>query len=78
MNKGLEALELIRYHEQFGCNRWFQEELDIIEKSLKALEIIKNIPDNYKEGLQYTFQHLLIARKITQEEYNILKEVFDE
>ena len=38
----------------------------------KALEILKKIPDNYKEGLIYTFQHLLVSRKITQEEFDLL------
>ena len=46
-----------------------------VAKKLKALEIIKNMPDKYKDGLVYIFLSLLNARKITTEEYDLLKEV---
>ena len=45
------------------------------QKKLKAFEIIKDAPTNYKEGLLYTFQHMLISRVITSEQFDLLKEV---
>lgn len=41
----------------------------------KALEIIKALPDKYKEGLIYILLNALNERKLTQEEYELLKEV---
>lgn len=74
MIKGLEALKTLEKCKWHFSKEWL-ENYPIVEKELKALEIIRNIPDNYKEGLLYTFQHLLVARKITKEEYDLLKEV---
>ena len=82
MSKGLEALKNIRkvnYYEDeeeiiedcFGI----EKDLSIIEKELKALEIIKELPDKYKQGLVYILLNALNERKITQEKYDLLKEV---
>ena len=61
MSKGLEALENIALnHNRMGNEKDF----DIIEKELKALEIIKNRQCIFY-GLKY----------VSQEEYDLLKEV---
>lgn len=84
---GLEALEYIkscglyatrdeRKRLQFVHIKDIRlEDLNIIEKELKALEIIKNLPNKYKEGLLYILLNVLNERKITQKEYDLLKEV---
>lgn len=71
MSKGLEALNRLRNHKPYDI----EPNLDIIEKELKALEIIKDCcivaeyPDNTYE--------LAFCRKICieKEEYELLKEV---
>lgn len=89
MTKELEALERIRYHENFGCNRYFEEELNLIEKALKALKIIKDTRLNVRVFLEkclyvdYDFyvkhnENIMFGmtkRLLTQEEYDLLKEV---
>ena len=59
MSKGLELLEQIKLDMHF-----WEEKIKIIEKELKALEIIKNKECIFK-GLQ----------DVTQEEFDLLKEV---
>lgn len=92
MNKGLEALEIIRDAEVeignehntatklFDISNDYDECFEIIEKSLKALEIIKN---------KFYFEWLFVSNgveqfneaqdneenKLTKEEYDLLKEV---
>ena len=78
MSKGLEALECIKmaYEDR--------EYMPIIEKELKALEIIKNknvdiaILKNTENVEQYNNTILLFfkcSKELTQEEYDLLKEV---
>ena len=67
--KGLEALESIRKkttkkHKTYTIVSQFDKELEIIEKELKALEIIKE-KECLFNGLSGT----------TQEEFDLLKEV---
>ena len=85
MNKGLEALEVIKIYKLFskGSNtpqyidlqKCFPKEWGIIEKELKALEIIKEccIVAEYPD----TTYELAFCRKICieKEEYDLLKEV---
>ena len=67
MSKGLEILKMIR-----GGNFYYKD-LDIIEKELKALEIIKekkvDVAIFFEDGCA---RH---REKLTQEEYDLLKEV---
>ena len=85
MNKELTPLEATvslrtRLVEK-GIKDQFLEELISIENSLKALEIIKErlgigiviLGDEPK--LRITFQNMLRFYDITQEEYDLLKEV---
>ena len=83
MSKGLEALENIKLnHTRFGNEKDF----DIVEKKLKALEIIKNKKvaylfmwliekHNKKCALRLYNEPCEEDRKITEEEYDLLKEV---
>lgn len=48
-------------------------ELETIEKELKALEIIRKL--HQRNLLKFCFEDLLYTKFITQEEYNLLKEV---
>ena len=79
MSKELEALENIKreagipyFSTLYDIDDW-KEDLDIIEKSLKALEIIK------ERVLEIDDFHKLIKCKdsimLTMEEYELLKEV---
>lgn len=86
MSKELEALESIKQAHYFvdfeldvKVSEDYKKELDIIEKSLKALEIIKN-----KELNIYFIKRLSLEdfnfqcrydQQLTQEEYDLLKEV---
>ena len=81
MSKGLKALEVFkdlnRDYETWEC---YTEEIDIIEKELKALEIIKeNRVDVYALVIAYDLndynEMVRNVYKITQEEYEFLKEV---
>lgn len=85
MSKGLEALKRIRqetcpatYMNDFDKN----ECCDIIEKELKALEILKPccIVADYKCENPEDRYELAFCKKIciTEEEYNLLKEVLYE
>ena len=74
MSKGLKALkEIVDYaigtftdHE-----RKYQKDLEIVEKELKALEIIK---ENFTITEQRQVQHKNLWN-LTQEEYDLLTEV---
>lgn len=63
MSKGLKALERLKPLIEANFKHWKQD-VGYIEKELKALEIIKNKECIFK-GLQ----------DVTQEEYDLLKEV---
>ena len=94
MSKGLEALEKIVYEIKWTHNdgktltRFDKEQVDIIEKELKALEIIKNkkvnlfhilVFDDYEQyKAHYPFSEYN-ARKdmLTIEEFDLLKEVLE-
>lgn len=82
MSKGLEALKEYRKHQQ-GVNVYADELLDIVEKELKALEIIKNKKVYVRFFLKYCDDEIglpiynsqvLEEQKLTQEEYDLLKE----
>ena len=88
MSKGLEALKEIvfNYVQVFKNNengkQMFMEDVHIIEKELKALEIIRNKGLNtwwfkkfnsYEEYKNKGCEDL--ATELTQEEYDLLKEV---
>ena len=88
MSKGLEALKIIYDLEDLqGGRDAFWESYRIIEKELKALEIIKEkevdvwylmicIEQNIKH-LQFYNEYMkeLNGIKLTQEEFDLLKEV---
>ena len=73
MSKGLEALEEIKeirtktyYVLELDLDDKLTKDLSIIEKELKALQILK------EKGIQLSLRY---ADKLTQDEYNLLKEV---
>ena len=82
MNKTLEALENIKHYDtRVGLHR---DDYDTIEKSLKALEIIKEKqPDiyyvvkskDYEDYLRIEGMFINMNRALTEEEYDLLKEV---
>ena len=80
MSKGLEALEKIG--ETFGIKK--MSVYKDIEKELKALEIIKNkqvdayavVESKSLEEMNNRFWFPNEELKLTQEEYDLLKEVF--
>ena len=81
--KGLEALEKIRQFHKDWKLLFNKKELDIIEKELKALEIIKkkrvDIKDlinefDWSDGLT-SYNERTNHIPLTQEEYDLLKEV---
>lgn len=84
MNKGLEALKRIR---QETCPATYIPDFDkeecckIIEKELKALEIIKKHPmfylhDDLPQGTYRMYDCELYSHyDLTKEEYHLLKEV---
>lgn len=82
MNKGLEELKKIEYKWQYGVFT-FIPNFEIIEKELKALEIIKEKQANVSALLeldnlqQYNDYCDIVSgcKKLTQEEYDLLKEV---
>lgn len=98
MSKGLEALEEIKESEQFIefqgtygsepeyilVGEFFEEELETIEKELKAFEIIKSkgididLLKYHKDLEHYNFSLRGKFRHLTQEEYDLLKEMFYE
>ena len=75
MSKGLEALqEIIKY------NALIDEDLDIIEKELKALEIIKTKRVDvelwrFTSNRDYYNKLVCEDRQLTEEEHDLLKEV---
>lgn len=85
MSKGLEAWkELLKICDDFGCVDIYKQQPNksIIEKELKALEIIKEKFVNVTiligcDSLEEYNKHPLTMRKgrLTQEEYDLLKEV---
>lgn len=85
MIKGLEALEPIK---KMFCPHWSLENYELIEKELKALEIIKKKCEIFFQVIEeQNIYRITIKRKnskivnygcvfeISQEEYNSLKEV---
>jgi len=101
MNKGLEKLKTIRHIHDMECGKdeSINKDFDIIEKELKALEIIKdkkvNVPNlialfksqtSYEEyeqlwdndirwQLTKNWDIQFSRRKLTQEDWDLLKEV---
>ena len=86
MSKGLEALNYLLEKqdnlEKYGASGSIsvlkqRKCLNIIEKELKALEIIKKYPFvvNLDFRLNYNEQVDLVKEHIDQEEYDLLKEV---
>ena len=86
MLKGLEALEKIvdeikwTHNDGKTLTRFDKEQVDIIEKELKALEILKNKKTDINlllnNGLDF-YNSCFYPRKLTQEEYELLKEVLE-
>ena len=79
MSKGLEAFDNIK-DEMLEWTEGYEEDLDIVEKELKALEIIKNKKVNVIilmgcDTIEEYNKHPLTWNKLTQEEYELLKEV---
>lgn len=78
MSKGLEALEKLT---NYKCSRMSEkiECKEIIEKELKALEILKKEPfisaNWYLEGTYEEYVNAIEVVKITKDEWNIAKEV---
>ncbi|MBO7692506.1 MAG: hypothetical protein J6T10_07745 [Methanobrevibacter sp.] len=76
MSKGLDALENLYMAGDLELNYVIggkqKEDYEIVEKELKALEIIKSKFMFTRGELKY----LLSGKAITQEEYNLLNEVF--
>lgn len=75
MSKGLEALKNFREHYIFELDE--EESLNIIEKELKALEIIKEHIKlgNYKYNSEETYGLTEYTFFISKEEYDLLNEV---
>lgn len=83
----MTGLEALNYADELTYSHYEVDDLDIIEKELKALEIIKNkgvcLPalkltasfekDNLEEYNKMCVKHY--ALPLTQEEYDLLKEV---
>ena len=93
MSKGLEALDNIK-DEMLEWTEGYEEDLDIVEKELKALEIIKEKDVNvywfryvhkhhkkietrpfHSNALEAYNSGIKVERRLTQEEYDLLKEV---
>lgn len=88
MTKGLEALKELNLYIPYYVSDLYQNTIDenyyIIEKELKALEIIKNKEINIHALLLHLKRfdspagyNALVGEKykLTQEEYDLLKEV---
>ena len=81
MIKGLEAFNRIAYPLENRTHKEIEKDLHIIEKSLEALEIIKEkkvqaaifLLSNSCIG--YNFSRGLLGEDLEQEEYDLLKEV---
>ena len=90
MSKGLEALDGLRFDVSMSQDIKYIEankECDIIEKELKALEIIKKKEVNVNtlinciigaiEPLEFYNEKVSANLKLTQQEYDLLKEVLE-
>ncbi len=82
MSKGLEALKDVR-DICSDMTSVFDDDLDIIEKELKAFEIIKEKKVNVIilmgcDSVEEYNKHPLSWKKLTQEEYDLLKKVLYE
>ena len=87
MSKGLGKLKIIRHIHDSECGKdeTMDKDFDIIEKELKALEIITNNfgimvyysrhrETGYEMSMQDSDNHDLFTM-ITEEDYNLLKEI---
>lgn len=80
MSKGLEALENIKHYDtRVGLH---EKDYEFIEKELKAFEIIKTkrvdvirLFQCFKIGALSNYNNFYAYKKLTQEEYDLLKEV---
>lgn len=76
MIKGLKALERIKLQGFVFDDRHNQKDLKIIEKELKALEIIKSMEIlSVLESGHYYLVVNMTGIEITKEKYDLLKEV---
>ena len=83
MSKGLEALEYIKKSKYDDCAYIADfASLEIIEKELKALEIINEKDVNIGAFRELDLEHynmyardILGTRQLTKEEYDLLKEI---
>lgn len=87
MSKGLKALEELK--KQSETHRWLEQQfekewLDIIEKELKALEIIKEkgidvIELEYAKKAKTYNEHtkMRYSKDYTEEEFKLIKEIFE-
>ena len=79
---GLEALERIENEYSIGEAVFYKEDFNQVRKELKALEIIKEktvdiwLIQNKKTLKQYNSM-VDESRQLTQEEFNLLKEVLE-
>ena len=80
MSKGLKALEQIKANRQFSLKA-FEEEINTIEKELKALEIIKEkiclggLCSALQETKNFEDYKVSYFTQLTKEEYDLLKAV---
>ena len=81
MSKGLEALKEYK-NQQTGVNVYANDYLDIIEKELKAFEIIKEKPQATlwlvqvcDKEMEYEDMICIFKEDITKEQFDLLKEV---
>ena len=82
---GLEALKRVENFLGYNyCSVDLPDELATIEKSLKALEIIKKNfefglfeTDKYKVYIYSSDDDYSVVKRISQEEFNLLKEVLE-
>ena len=85
MSKGLEKLKTIRHIHDIECGKdeSINKDFDIIEKELKALEIIKKyvgVQESYDELFPYDIvdkQYVSSGSSlvISKEEYELMREV---
>ena len=89
MSKGLDVLKRITYHlnittnekDKYALSKEFGDDYKIIEKELKALEIIKDkcyffsLEDCGNETYRVYDNELYRFNELTKEEYELLKEV---
>lgn len=83
---GQEALKTIKIkcHPNSNPSPLVDNALDIVEKSIKALEIIKKNfefglfeTDKYKVYIYSSDDDYSVVKRISEEEFNILKEVLE-